>query len=370
MLDFHKDDAKLLFLGDLLYDHDRVLPDISALGKHFQQSGYFTVLNLEAPLRSGTPINKWINLYQTEHIIEILKLLNVVAVNIANNHILDWGEKGLRRLLRELDAHGILHFGAGMTLAESLSPVIVRVNDKRFGFLGYGWYEEMCVYATASQAGVAPLKKKIIEYSLRQLKETVDFVVINLHWGYEYELYPLPIHRRLAQDLVNAGADIVIGHHPHVIQAYEVYQRKHIYYSLGDFYFGSLRNRFESIVEDEDVKNLSRYGLGIVLDASTEHIHRIFFKIEQSQTNLSSAEFELKELSNVSLHTYDNNYPSWRTSSRKPTLYCGPLHELLLNPLKLSLSHFKDWVHRLVRPGLEKLGVYSTLKKTFRAITR
>lgn len=361
--------AKLLFLGDFLYNYDMVMPDIRAIGEYFQQSGYLTILNLEAPLRSDTPIKKWINLYQEERLAEILQSLNVIAVNVANNHVLDWGAKGLERLLRTLDAHGILHFGAGMTLIEALAPANIKVGGKAIGFIGYGWHEEMCVYATSTRAGVAPLNAKIILRSLRQLREEVDIVVASLHWGYEYELYPLPIHRQLAHHLVEHGADLIIGHHPHIVQAVEVYQGKPIYYSLGDFYFGSLRHRFESLVENERAKNLSKYGLGVVFDIETKTTQRVFFETESYQTRLCPI-FDLADLSNVSTSDYNRNFPSLRTSLRKPTLYDGFWHQVMINPMMLALSHFKDMVHNCTKPALKRIGVYDTLKRRFREIKK
>lgn len=84
---------QLLFLGDLLYDYDEIRADIKEIGEYFKENNYYTILNLEAPLKSNDPIKKWINLYQSERIFEILKLLNVKAVCLSNNHIMDWGGK-------------------------------------------------------------------------------------------------------------------------------------------------------------------------------------------------------------------------------------------------------------------------------------
>lgn len=361
--------VKLLFLGDFLYDYDKVMPDISAIGEYIQQSGYYTILNLEAPLRSETPIKKWINLYQAEPLVEILKSLNVIAVNVANNHVLDWGERGLEQLLHLLDMHKILHFGAGMTLLEALAPVYIRAGDKTVGFIGYGWREEMCVYATPTHAGVAPLEDKIILQSVHELREKVNVVVVNLHWGYEYELYPLPIHRQLAHNLVEHRVDLVIGHHPHVVQAVETYQGKPIYYSLGDFYLGSLRHRSEVLMGDERTKHLSKYGLGVVLDVETENTQRIFFETENYQTRLCPG-FDLTDLSDVSALNYNKSFPSLRTSSRKPTLHDGLWHRILINSIKLNLSHFKDRMLQFTEPVLRKIGMYEILRRQFKELKK
>lgn len=363
-LNIDKKNPRLLFLGDLLYNYDVILPDIKEIGKHFQQAGYFTVLNMEAPLQSDTPIKKWINLYHEEKVIEVLKLLNVIAVNIANNHILDWGAKGLDRLLKSLNKNEILYFGGGRTLSEALAPTILNVDDKTIGLIGFGWREEMCIYATPTRAGVAPLKENVILRSVRQLREVVDVVVVSMHWGYEYERYPLPVHRKLAHSLIEQGVDLIIGHHPHIVQALEVYKNKNIFYSLGDFYFGTLRNRFETIVENASIRNLSKYGLGVVFDVKTQEISNIFIEIQKDQSKLCP-NFHLTDLTNFRMSDYIQNYNNLRTSSRKPSLFPGLWHKLK-NPVKLKLNYFKDIFVKILRPTLEQLGIYKNLRKRFK----
>lgn len=357
--------TKFLFLGDFLYDHDEILQDIETLGEYIQERGYAVILNLEAPMRSNTPKKKWINLHQTELIADVLKLLNVVAVNIANNHIMDWGEKGLGRLLQMLDERGIAHFGAGKTFVEATAPAIIKTDNRTVGLIGYGWEEEMCVCAARNRPGVAPLKEGLISRSIDQLRKQVDILIVNLHWGYEYEQYPLPLHRQLAHRLIEHGADLIIGHHPHIVQPFEVYQEKPIYYSLGNFYFGSLRQRYASVVTDEETKYLSGYGLGVVFDTHTRSTKRIFFKSRDWHTHICSAPdiLGIKDLSSISMADYSRSYPTLRTSSRKPTLYSGTKHHLLLNPAKLKLAYFKDTVNKRLGPALKKLGIYDTLRR-------
>ena len=94
---------KLLFLGDLLYNYNEVKEDIKRLGRYFTSNEYWTILNLEGPLISRTPAKKWIHLYQSNKIFEILKILNVKAVCLSNNHIMDWGEEGLKKLIFNIE---------------------------------------------------------------------------------------------------------------------------------------------------------------------------------------------------------------------------------------------------------------------------
>jgi len=205
---------KLLFLGDLFYDYHDIKKDIISLGNIIKKNNYHVILNIENPIKTNKPIKPWINLYNTEAIIAVLKELNVIAVCLSNNHIMDWRRDGFNKLLKILTENNIQYFGAGLDLEEALEPVVLEVSGQKIGLLGFGWEEAMCVYARKNRPGVAPLRKDTILKSINQLKESVDLIVVNTHWGYEYEIYPLPIHRQLAHQMIDQGANIVIGHHP------------------------------------------------------------------------------------------------------------------------------------------------------------
>lgn len=86
------------------------------------------------------------------------------------------------------------------------------------------------------RAGVAPLNREFMLQMIQELREKVDEICVLCHWGYEYERFPLPAHRRLAHVLIDAGATVIIGHHPHVIQGIEHYKGRMIAYSLGNFF--------------------------------------------------------------------------------------------------------------------------------------
>jgi len=283
---------QLLFLGDLLYNYDEIQPDIKEIGEYFKANNYWTILNLEAPLKSKTPLRKWINLYQSERIFEILKLLNVKAVCLSNNHIIDYGKEGLDQLINKLKMFDISYFGAGLNLTQALKPIILKLDNCRFGLLGFGWDEEMCVYARENKAGVAPLNKKIIIETVEKLKNKADILIVNLHWGYEYEIYPLPLHRKLAQDIIDTGADLIIGHHAHVIQAYEKYKGKNIYYGLGNFYFGNRRETFNKnniglrFSKNNIGLRFSKYGLGVIYNNTRNSVKNIYFKYANNRTKI------------------------------------------------------------------------------------
>lgn len=171
-------------------------------------------------------------------------------------------------MLDALEEKGIQYFGAGMNLSEALQPAIVELNGNRIALFGFGWKEEMCVSASEQKPGVAPLDMDKMMPAVENVTNHVDKLAVNLHWGYEYEIYPLPVHRKMAYNLIDGGVDLIIGHHSHLIQAHESYKGKWIYYGLGNFYYASLRDFYPEKFADrrEDISEATRNGLGVMVD--------------------------------------------------------------------------------------------------------
>lgn len=231
---------KILFLGDFLYDYDHIRDDIYALGEYFRQYDA-VVLNLEAPLKSDKPFKKWINLHHNEKTLsEVLKILNVRVVSLANNHIFDWSEEGYYRTTGLLDDLGIDYFGVQKTEV-GWAPLSVDIAGVSFDFYGCGWKEEQVVSLGKSNLFIKNIDLNNLPYP--EVNQNRVSVVMP-HWGYEYEFLPLPVFVEYARNLVDKGVDLVAGCHPHVIQPCEQYRGKNILYSLGNFYFGSRRLSF------------------------------------------------------------------------------------------------------------------------------
>ncbi len=159
------------------------------------------------------------------------------VLGLANNHLLDFGpgEPALTRSL--LHAQGLSSFGAGDNIREARQPAVLVRNGIRFGFLGYGVAHSRAVYAQKNRSGIAPIVMDDIRKDIQALRSAVDVLVISLHWGIEYENTPSKKQREEAHQIIGWGADIIIGHHPHVMQGIEVYRNKVIAYSLGNFIF-------------------------------------------------------------------------------------------------------------------------------------
>jgi len=207
-----------------------------------------SMVNLENPITTrGSKVLKEFNFRMHPKYRQILLNGGVDIVTIANNHTLDYGAEGMYDTIHYLDSVGVKHVGGGRNLAEARRPVIIEVKGKKIGFLGYfggGWHS-----ATEKRAGIAPRWENYVIEDVNKLRQEADFVVVNFHWGDEKQHYPNEQQKRLAHKTIEAGADLVIGHHPHVLQGIEKYKHGIIAYSLGNFIFGGNRRReYDTIV--------------------------------------------------------------------------------------------------------------------------
>ncbi|HYW69012.1 MAG TPA: CapA family protein [bacterium] len=176
--------------------------------------------------------------------------LDVAAV--ATNHIMDWGETGLRETLEQLREHNVTPVGAGADLDEAVRGVVVERRGVRVGFCAFT--PEQRWTATRATPGAAPLKLEHVKESLSGM-DSPDVRVVSLHWGIEMSNYPTPEDRKLARDIVDAGADLILGHHPHVIQGYENVRGSFVVYSMGNFAFDIHAGRIEHKFDPRDLRS-------------------------------------------------------------------------------------------------------------------
>lgn len=281
--------GKLLFLGDLFYDYDTISNDIEEISEWVKKNEYSVILNLEGPLSNNGNKKKkrGPNLLNSPFTIDVLKRLNVVGVCLANNHMMDYGEGGLKETLAILDANQILHTGAGMTITEAVKPMVLESEEQIITVQNFGWDIEETVYATNKSCGCAPRDEDLIVNQTKKLKSQETILVNVYHWGFEYNLYPMPWDIDLAHKSIDAGCDLIIGHHSHNIQPKETYKEKNIYYSLGNFYFASRRGSFNKRFPGK-VKNMCDYGAAVVYDTVSRQSQEfiIFYNKEKNRSKL------------------------------------------------------------------------------------
>lgn len=196
------------------------------------------MVNLENPLtKATTPLpDKQFNFKADPESAQVLEKGGVDLVTLANNHTMDFEEAGLTETMETLDQKGILHLGAGRDEKEARRPEIVEVKGQRVAYLGY--YGADFHAAGDKKAGTNFADEARIAADIKSIRDQVDWVVVNFHWGEELANYPAEWQVDLAHFTVDQGADLVVGHHPHVLQGAEIYKGRPIAYSLGNFIFG------------------------------------------------------------------------------------------------------------------------------------
>lgn len=190
--------------------------------------------NLEAVL-SGREVvvEKSVSLTCDPHRVKYLTQAGFDILSVANNHIMDTGVEGFKDTLANLDGAGLAYVG-GRTVKTQMKSVILPRGGLKFGFLGY--YQYGTEYDKGSVA-INSLNESQICKDMEVLKPECDHIVISLHWGIEKSFYPSPSQVGLAHRLIDSGANLILGHHPHVVQAVEEYKGGLIAYSLGNFQF-------------------------------------------------------------------------------------------------------------------------------------
>jgi poly-gamma-glutamate synthesis protein (capsule biosynthesis protein) len=200
-----------------------------------------TIGNLESPLssRGSRDTNKDVTFRGDPRAIDGLTAAGFDFISLANNHVLDYGPKALTDSIQLLDDAGIAHAGAGKDRSAAWKPTVVETGDASTAYLAFSLIVPAGFIAQPNRAGLASGRwdVSLIERAIKRAKRDHDYVVVSFHWGVEYEDDANTGQTRLAHRAVKAGADMVLAHHPHVIQGVEIYKRRLIAYSLGDFVF-------------------------------------------------------------------------------------------------------------------------------------
>ena len=170
-----------------------------------------------------------------------LKHAGFSVLSLANNHMFDYGRVAFEDTLEALDREGINYVGAGLGEREARRPLILEIGGVVLGFLAYTYGYA----ARARKAGCAFRDPAAMKADILSLRTEADVIAVSLHDGIEFADYPVPRTLTLAHHVIEWGADLVLGHHPHTLQGIEEYRNGLIAYSLGDFVFDNA---------DEDIR--------------------------------------------------------------------------------------------------------------------
>lgn len=268
---------RLAFVGDIYCpkkeENDTI--SFSPRLKELLESCDLRICNLEAPclhqmtkptLKAGPTLHQPV---QTIHRIEEL---GFNLINLANNHIFDYGTEGLKQTLGALNVPTI---GAGTNLQEAFTPYLHKGGtDQQIGIIGMGEAEFGAITLKEDQPGFAWINHSQTNEMVRETKKGCDKLFIFVHAGVELTPIPLPEWRQRYRELIDNGADGIIASHPHVPQGWETYKGCPIFYSLGNFFFDSTSNHIgwnRGIIAIIDISRTSQLTFEAIITQKTEN---------------------------------------------------------------------------------------------------
>jgi len=228
---------KLLFTGDLCLSNNNS-PVLGDPISNLFASADIVCANFEAPLiQPGTKAapKAGPSIHQTDQVLCLLEQCGITHLSLANNHIMDYGVSGLRYTLDKLNGYTI--HGAGFSLEEAYRPIFHEKDGQRIALLAFGEAQFGALgMEPFQQSGFAWVDAPLARQAVIKARQEADWVIVQIHAGLEMVDIPLPEWRERFREFIDLGADLVIGHHPHVLQGSETYKNKTIHYSLGNFY--------------------------------------------------------------------------------------------------------------------------------------
>ena len=241
----------LAFAGDVMFS-DPFLASydksgISAIAdsemlERMQNADLF-VINEEFPfsLRGEAMEDKQFTFRADPKYVEIFQKMGVDIATVANNHALDFGRDAFLDTLDTLKSAGITCIGGGYHLSEASAPAVQTIKGQTFAIFGATRVSPSATwYASDSQAGLfQTYDATLLNQKIAEAHTEYDHVIVFVHWGIEKNETPEDYQRSLAKGYIDAGADLVVGCHPHVLQGFEYYNGVPIVYSMGNYLFGN-----------------------------------------------------------------------------------------------------------------------------------
>ncbi len=276
----------MIFIGDIAFPKEA---NRALASKPICFDNDSVVANLEGAILQQGAKPKGTNLYNDRAVLPYLQEHNVRLVSLANNHITDV-DGSPRSTIDTLLKNGILSCGAGDTLDEASKATLLRDSEGESVFIGFGWDVIGCRVASREGAGVNPLSQDSVLRGVEKAKRGFPGrrIILLMHWDYELEIYPQPMHRQIAHMAIDHGASAVIGCHSHCVQGIEVYSGSPIVYGLGNWFLP------EGQVFGRNLRfpDFALRQLAFKWDASTGNMRCHWFRYDRKT---GSVEFESSE---------------------------------------------------------------------------
>jgi len=264
--------TSLVFLGDMMFDrgvetsaknnfngnYNRFFDNLEGL-----KDADILFANLEGPVsETGNNVGSIYSFRMNPDVLIAIKNAGFDIVSFANNHVGDWNVNAFQDTLARLEDNGILKTGAGVNKTDAENPTIIEKNNVKFGFLGFSDVGPAWMKATNYNAGILLANDPQYSEIIQNAKAKVDVLIVSIHFGDEYKKIHNSRQEYLAHTAIDSGADLIIGHHPHVVEDTEEYKGKPIVYSLGNFIFDQYFSKdtmqgmlYKVIFEDKKIVN-------------------------------------------------------------------------------------------------------------------
>jgi hypothetical protein len=243
-----RENIVLAFAGDMMLDrgvensvYKNFSGDYGALFQKVQeklQSYDVLFANLEGPISDkGNDIGGLYSFRFEPKVMPALKKVGFDVLSLANNHTYNWAEPALLDTIDLLSVTDIKYIGAGLNGTEAYQEKILYIDGVKIAFLSFNEFSAGGITSSSTSPGIAMISEEEIIKSVTRAVNNSDLVVVSYHFGEEYMDASNEYQRKYARLAIDSGADLIIGHHPHVIQALEKYKDRYVIYSLGNFIF-------------------------------------------------------------------------------------------------------------------------------------
>jgi len=272
----------------------------------------FNVVNLEGPATDNKTYYRNNGLVVSPYkSIEYLSKRNISIFNLANNHLFDNGIVGYNDTIKAINENKGLKFGGGLNIEQASKEISLEKNKISIAMIGVCHKEGMI--ASNKNPGVFCIENNLnkVNKIAHKLKKTHDWVIINYHGGEEYTRIPMPRRKRLLRKLSRTKADIIIAHHSHVFQGYEIYNDKHIFYSLGNFIFDIPNHKTVNFIELSAILNFK-----FTKTTYSFSFHPTIVSSENGMVKSGSNEF-INTIESLKDKTTTNYCKNWRKEAHR-----------------------------------------------------
>lgn len=241
-----KETIEIGMIGDVLLHYRLAIyndfsSSFEALKPTFEEMDYMIANQESPPTGPAFKLSGYPQFSSPAHIIRDIQNVGIDMVVLANNHIVDKGEKGMTQVFKTLDEYEMPYVGAYRSEEDANTPRIIEIKGIKVAMLAYTYGTNGLFLPKGSSYKVNYIQDEKITADIASIKDEVDVVAVSMHWGPEYVTVENEEQNRLAKMLNNAGADIVFGSHPHILQPYEKLtnengQETHVFYSISNFF--------------------------------------------------------------------------------------------------------------------------------------